>query len=46
MFGIKRETFEFIKKQRRLTETIKLINDAPGNGFGIYESIGGYKIEY
>ncbi len=39
-----KETFEFIKKQKRLLRPLNLFNDAPGEGFGIYQSIGGYKI--
>ena len=39
-----RETLEFIKKQKRLLRPLNLSNDAPGNGFGIYDSIGGYKV--
>ena len=39
-----KETFEFIKKQKRLLRPLNLSNDAPGEGFGIYQSIGGYKI--
>ena len=39
-----KETFEFIKKQKRLLRPLNLSNDAPGNGFGIYDSIGGHKV--
>ena len=39
-----KETFEFIKKQKRLLRPLNLSNDAPGNGFGIYDSLGGYKV--
>ena len=39
-----KETFEFIKKQKRLLRPLNLLKDAPGNGFGIYDSIGGYKV--
>ncbi len=39
-----KETFEFIKNQKRLLRPLNLSNDPPGNGFGIYESIGGYKV--
>ena len=39
-----KETFEFIKKQKRLLRPLNLSNDVPGNGFGIYDSIGGYKV--
>jgi len=39
-----KETFEFIKKQKRLLRPLNLSNDAPGSGFCIYDSIGGYKI--
>ena len=39
-----KETFEFIKKQKRLLRPLNLSKDSPGNGFGIYNSIGGYKV--
>ena len=39
-----KETFEFIKKQKRLLRPLNLSNGAPGNGFGVYDSIGGYKV--
>ncbi len=39
-----KETFEFIKKQKRLLRPLNLSNDTPGSGFGIYDSIGGYKV--
>ena len=39
-----KETFEFIKKHKRLLRPLNLSNDAPGNGFGVYDSIGGYKV--
>ena len=38
-----KETLEFIKP-KKITDTLNLSNDAPGNGFGIYDSIGGYKV--
>ena len=39
-----KETFEFIKKEKRLLRPLNLSGEIPGNGFGIYDSIGGYKI--
>ena len=39
-----KETLEYIKKQKRLLRPLNLSNDIPGNGFGIYNSIGGYKV--
>ena len=39
-----KETLEFIKKQKRLLRPLNLSSDAPGNGFAIYDSIGGYKV--
>ncbi len=39
-----KETFDFIKKQKRLLRPLNLSNDTPGAGFGIYDSIGGYKV--
>ena len=39
-----KETYEFIKKQKRLLRPLNLSNDAPGNGFGVYVSVGGYKV--
>ena len=39
-----KETSEFIKKQKRLLRPLNLSNDAPGKGFGIYDSIGGFKV--
>ena len=39
-----KETFEFIKKQKRLLRPLNLLNGVPGNGFGIFDSIGGYKV--
>ena len=39
-----KETFEFIKKQKRLLRPLNLSNDVPGNGFGIYDTVGGYKV--
>ena len=40
----KKETFEFIKDQKRLLRPLNLSNDAPGEGFGIFNSTGGYKV--
>ncbi len=39
-----KETYEFIKEEKRLLRPYNLLNDAPGNGFGVYDSIGGYKV--
>ena len=39
-----KETYEFIKKQKRLLRPLNLFGDVPGEGFGIYDSIGGYKV--
>ena len=39
-----KETFEFIKKQKRLLRPLNLSGNIPGDGFGIYDSIGGYKV--
>ena len=39
-----KETLEFIQNQKRLLRPFNLPNDAPGNGFGIYKTIGGYKV--
>ena len=39
-----KETFEFIRNQKRLLRPLNLSKDTPGNGFGIFDSIGGYKV--
>ena len=39
-----KETFEFIKKQKRLLRPLNLSGDVPGDGFGIYDSFGGYRV--
>ena len=39
-----KETFEFIKDQKRLLRPLNLSGDVPGDGFGIYDSLGGYKV--
>ena len=39
-----KETFEFIKKQKRLLRPLNLSGNVPGQGFGVYDSIGGYKV--
>ena len=39
-----KDTYEFISKQKRLLRPLNLSNDPPGNGFGIFTSIGGYKV--
>ena len=39
-----KETFEFIKKQKRLLRPLNLSGDVPGDGFGIYNSFGGYRV--
>ena len=39
-----KETFEFIRNQKRLLRPLNLSKDTPGNGFGIFDSVGGYKV--
>ena len=39
-----KDTYEFIKKQKRLLRPLNLSNDPPGSGFEIFNSIGGYKV--
>ena len=39
-----KETFEFIKNQQRLLRPLNLSGNVPGQGFDIYDSIGGYKV--
>ena len=39
-----KETFEFIKNQKRLLRPLNLSGVVPGDGFGIYNAIGGYKV--
>ena len=39
-----KETFEFIKNQKRLLRPLNLSGEIPGKGFGIYDCIGGYKV--
>ena len=39
-----KETLEFIKGQKRLLRPLNLSGDVPGQGFGIYDTIGGYKV--
>ena len=39
-----KETLDYINKQNRLLRPSNLSGDVPGNGFGIYDSIGGYKV--
>ena len=39
-----KETFEFINKQKRLLRPLNLSGDVPGDGFGIYYTVRGYKI--
>ena len=39
-----KETFEFITRQKRLLRPLNLSSDAPGKGFGIYNSKKGYKV--
>ena len=39
-----KETFEFIKKQKRLLRPLNLSGDVPGDGFGVYDSIKGFKV--
>ena len=39
-----KETFEFINNQKRLLRPLNLSGTVPGDGFGIYNAVGGYKI--
>ena len=39
-----KETFEFIKNQKRLLRPLNLSGDVPGDGFGIYDSFGGFRV--
>ena len=39
-----KETFEFINKQKRLLRPLNLSGTLPGDGFGIYNTVGGYKV--
>ena len=39
-----KETFEFIKNQKRLLRPLNLSGEIPGKGFEIYDCIGGYKV--
>ena len=39
-----KETFEFIKNQKRLLRPLNLSGDVPGDGFGIFDTFGGYKV--
>ena len=39
-----KETFEFINKQKRLLRPLNLSGVVPGEGFGIYNTVRGYKI--
>ena len=39
-----KDTYEFIKKQKRLLRPLNLSGVVPGQGFGIYDTIGGYKV--
>ena len=39
-----KETYEFIKNQKRLLRPLNLSGDVPGDGFGVYDSYGGYKV--
>ena len=39
-----KDIMSYIDKERRLLRPFNLSSDAPGNGFGIYESIGAYKV--
>ena len=41
-----KETFEFIKKQKRLLRPLNLSGDVPGDGFGIYDLLEDIKLEY
>ena len=39
-----KETYDYIKKQKRLLRPLNLKKDTPGQGFGIFTSIGGFKV--
>ena len=39
-----KETFNFIKNQKRLLRPLNLKKGTPGEGFGIYSSIGGFRV--
>ena len=39
-----KETFEFITKQKRLLRPLNLSGNVPGDGFGTYDAVGGYKV--
>ncbi len=39
-----KETFDFISEQKRLLRPFNLLNDAPGKGFGIYNSRTGSRV--
>ena len=39
-----KETFEFIHNQKRLLRPLNLSGSVPGEGFGIYDTLGGYKV--
>ena len=39
-----KETFDFIKNEKRLLRPYNLVGDLPGHGFGIYNSRDGYKV--
>ena len=43
MFGIKKKHLNLLK-EKRLLRPLNLSNDVPGNGFGIYDTVGGYKV--
>ena len=45
MYGPKRD-IEFITKQKRLLRPLNLSGNVPGDGFGTYDAVGGYKVEY
>ena len=39
-----KETYDFINNQKRLLRPLNLSGVVPGDGFGIYNSIGGFKV--
>ncbi len=39
-----KETYDFISREKRLLRPLNLLNDAPGKGFEIYNSVKGFKI--
>ena len=40
----KKETTDYINKEKRLLRPANLLEDSPGNGYGIYLTVGRYKL--